>query len=91
MAPCTLTNITVPETCIITSADVVPEGKNVLRRGGVPDGNGNRRTCNNVGDTIGGPSTMNTDQYPSRHTPSSGVTDDMMSYNGISGYQPETL
>ena len=50
-----------PGTCILTSADVVPERENVLRNGAVPEEDGNRRECNDVGEAMTGPSTMDID------------------------------
>ena len=71
MAPCILTDIIVPGTYIITSLDIAPDRENVLRMVGVQEEDGNMRKCNDLGEAIAGPSTMNIDQSPPRHTPTS--------------------
>ena len=52
----------------------MPERENILRKGGVPEEDGNGRECNDVGEAIAGPSTMNIDQSPPRHIPTTSVT-----------------
>ena len=42
MAPCTLTDLIVPETCIPTGVDIAPERENILRKGIFPEEDGNR-------------------------------------------------
>ena len=42
MAPCTLTDLIVPETHILTNVDIALERENFLRMGGVPEEAGNR-------------------------------------------------
>ena len=74
MAPCTLADLIVSETYILTSADIAPEKENILRKGVVPKEDGNRREHNDVKEAIAGSSTMNTDKYPPRHIPTTGVT-----------------
>ena len=48
--------------------------ENVLRKGGVPEEGGNMKKCNDVGDAVVGPPTMNIDQYPPRHIHTTSVT-----------------
>ena len=48
--------------------------KTLLRKGGIPEGDGNRREHNKVGEAIGGLSSIDIDQLPSRHIPTTGVT-----------------
>ena len=74
MALCTLTDLIVSAACLITSADIVLERENLPRKGEVPEDNGYRKECNDVGEAIVGPSTMNLDQSPPRHIPTTGVT-----------------
>ena len=74
MTPCTLTNHIVPGTCILISAYIVQERENVLKKGGVQEEVDNRRECNDVGEAIAGPSSMNIDQSSPRHISTSGVT-----------------
>ena len=52
---------------------IVPERQNVIRKCGVPE-DGNRREHSNVGEAIASPSTMDIDQSPPRHIPTTGVT-----------------
>ena len=74
MAPCTLTDLIVSGTHIISSADIVWERENILRKGCVLEEDGNRRECNDMGKVIAGPSTMNIDQSPPRHILTTSVT-----------------
>ena len=74
MAPCTLTDLIVPQICILTSVDMPPESKNLLKKGSIPEENGNKRECNKVGEAIPGPSSMDITQSPSRHIPTTSVT-----------------
>ena len=73
MASCTLTDHIVPGTHILTNVAIMPERENVLKKGGIPEENGNRREHNDVEEAIAGPSTIDTDQSPSRHIPTMGV------------------
>ena len=83
MAPYTLTDLIVPVTCILTSTDIAPERENILSKSSVPEECGNRRECNDVGEAIAGPSTMNIDQSASRHFHyQCHCYDDTVSYNG---------
>ena len=72
MAPCTLTDLIAPGTCILASVGITSESENVLRKGHVPD-DGNRGECNEVGEAIVGPSSMDMNASPSRHIPTTGV------------------
>ena len=74
MVPYTLTDLILLGTHIITIAYIVPERENVLRKGGVPEEDGNRRECNDAGEAIAGHSTMNIDQSSHRHIPITDVT-----------------
>ena len=74
MTPCTLTDLIAPWTCILTSVDIALEKESFLRKGNVPEEDGDERECNYVGETIAGPSTMNLDQSPSRHLPTTSMT-----------------
>ena len=94
MALCTLTDIDLSETHIITSADIVPERENILRKGGVPEEDGNMRKCNDMGKAIAAPHNeyrpISTQTYPHYQCH---CYDDMTSDNGLVtwGYQPGTL
>ena len=74
MAPCTLAHFIVPGTCIIASVDTVLKRENILWKGGVPEDDGNRRECNDMGEALAGPVTIYIDQSPFRHIPSTCVT-----------------
>ena len=50
------------------------ERENILRKGGVLEEEGNMRKCNDMGEAIAGPSTMNIDQSPPKHSPTTSVT-----------------
>ena len=55
MTSCTLTDLIVPGTCILTSVDIVPERESFLRKSDVPEDDDSRRECNNVGEAIAAP------------------------------------
>ena len=74
MAPCILTDLIVPGTHILTSANISPESDNLIRKGGITEEDGNRRKCNEVGEAIVGPSSMDMDQSASRYIPTTSVT-----------------
>ena len=74
MVPCTLTDLIVPETCILTNAGIMQERENILRKGRVPEEDGNRTECNEVGEGIPGPSSMDIDQSTYRHISITSVT-----------------
>ena len=78
MAPCTLADLIAPSTYILTSADIMPESKTLLRKCNVPEDDGNRGKCNKVGEAIVGLSSMYMNLSPSRHIPATGVTDIMI-------------
>ena len=78
MTPCTLTSLTAPGTCIPVSTGIMPDSENLLRKGSAPDDDCNRGECNEVGEAIMGPSTMDMNPYPSRHIPTTGVTATMI-------------
>ena len=54
--------------------DVMPERENLLRKGSVPEEDGNRRECNEVAEAIAHPSPMDADQSPSRHICTTSIT-----------------
>ena len=74
MVPCTLSDIIVPETCIITSVDIVVEREDVLRKSGVPQEDGSIRKHDNFGEAMVGPTTTNIDQSPPTHIPTTNTT-----------------
>ena len=74
MIPRTLTHLIAPGTHILTSAGIMPESENLLRKGGVQEDNANRGECNEVREAMAGPSSMDMDQSSSRHMPTTGVT-----------------
>ena len=74
MAPSTLADLIVLGTCIITSAHIALERENILWKVGVPEEDGKRRECNDMEEAIAGPSSMNIDQSPSTHIPTTSIT-----------------
>ena len=74
MAPCTLTDCIVPGTHILASAGIMLESETLLRKGSVPEDDGNRGECNEVGEATMGPSSTDMNPFPSRHIPTTGVT-----------------
>ena len=74
MAPYTLTNLIAPGTHILTNVEITPESENLLKKGGIPEEDGNRREYNKEGEVIAGPSSIDMDQAPSRHIPTTSVT-----------------
>ena len=76
--PCTLIDIMVLQSYIMSSADITPERENVLTAGGVPEEDGNGRNFYDVDDAVTGPSTMNMDLHPLKHSQSTSVTAMMM-------------
>ena len=69
MASCTLTDPIAPGAHILASVGILLESENLLRRGGVPEDDGNRGEHNEAGEAMGGPSLMDMNPSPSRHIP----------------------
>ena len=74
MELCTLINLIQPGTCILVSPVITLESETLLRNGSVPENDGNRGECNEVGEAISGLSPMDMNPSPSRHFPITGVT-----------------
>ena len=74
MAPSTLTDLVEPGTCILTRAGITLESEPLLRKSNVPDNDGNGKECDEVGEAIVGPSSMDMNPYPARHVPTTSVT-----------------
>ena len=52
---------------------IMQQNDSFLRKGGIPEEDGNRRECNEVEEAIVGPSSMDMYQSPSRHLPTISV------------------
>ena len=56
----------------------MPESENLLRKGGIQEKDGNWKEQNKDGEATAGPSSMDMDQSPSRHIPTTSVTTAMI-------------
>ena len=52
----------------------MPESENLLKKGGILEEDGKWKEQNKDGEAIAGPSSMDMDQSPSRHIPTTSVT-----------------
>ena len=74
MAPCTLTDLIGPRTCILASIGIAQESETLLREGSVPEDDGHRGEHDKIGEAIVGPSSMDMNPSPSWHIPTTSAT-----------------
>ena len=94
MAPCILAILIAPDTCILTSAGIMPDSETLLCKSNIPEDDSNRGDHNEVAEAIVGTSSVDMNPSPFWNIPTLGVTammDDTRSYNRSEtpGHQPE--